>query len=123
MPFSPETEDALYKLAEAAYTETVEYILGDLEDQLDEQVDELAAAVFDFKGEDKSDSPALEESKKIIKEHVEELCESERLAIQYFHVEMGAELLSDDEIANAILYNWIEALIEYKQDSDEGVAE
>ena len=109
-------EDTLYQLAEAAYTETVEYILGDLEDRLDEHIEELAAAVAAFPGEDKADCPELEESKTIIKEHVEELCASERLAIQYFHVENEAGILNDEEIVYAILYNWVEALIEYNQD-------
>ena len=119
MSNTPDTKETLFNLAEAAYTETVEYILGDLEDRLDDKVDELAATVAAYAGEDKDDCPALEESKEIIKEHVEELCDSERLAIQYFHVQMGAALLSDEEIVNAILYNWIEALLEYKQDNEE----
>lgn len=110
------TEDTLYQLAEAAFTETVEYILGDLEDRLDEHIEELAAAVATFPGEDKADCPALEESKKIIKVHVEELCAAEKLAIQYFHVENDAGLLSDDEIVYAILLNWIDALIEFHEE-------
>ena len=116
-----DTKEQLYRLAEAAYTETVEYILGDLEDTLDDHIEELAKAVAEFPGEDKSDCPALEQSKQIIQGHVEELCSAEKLAIQYFHVENDAGLLSDDDIVYAILYNWIEALIEYNQETKEGV--
>ena len=113
---TPDPSDTLYGLAEAAYTETVEYILGDLEDTLDEHIEELAKAVAEFSGEDKADCPALEQSKEIIKGHVEDLCAAEKLAIQYFHVENDAGLLTDDEIVYAILYNWIDALIEFNQD-------
>lgn len=52
-------QDQLYQLAEAAYTETVEYILGDLEDTLDDHIEELAKAVAEFPGEDKSLCPAI----------------------------------------------------------------
>ena len=116
---TPDPSDTLYNLAEAAYTETVEYILGDLEDTLDDHIEELAKTVAEFPGEDKSECPALEQSKQIIKGHVEDLCAAEKLAIQYFHVENDAGLLSDDEIVYAILYNWIDALIEFNQELEE----
>ena len=114
-----EQNNTLYGLAEAAYTETVEYILGDLEDTLDDHIEELAKTVAEFSGEDKADCPALEQSKEIIKGHVEDICAAEKLAIQYFHVENDADLLSDDEIVYAILYNWIDALIEFNQELEE----
>ena len=111
-----DTNDILYNLAEAAYTETVEYILGDLEDTLDDHIEELAKAVATFDGEDKGDCPALDQSKQIIKGHVEELCAAEKLAIQFFHVENDAGILEDADIEYAILLNWVEALIEYYQE-------
>lgn len=52
---------------------------------------------------------------------VRHIWKSERLSIRYFHVANDAGILSDEGIEEAILYNWIEALIEYNQETKEGV--
>lgn len=123
----------LFNLADEAYNDVLESILADLSDEFEERelpkgvdyTDDylyyMATEMEKAGMENWKTAPILKESREIIAEEVKDLTPAERFALQNYFDSCDLGWQEDDDLVESIVYDWAQALLDFKRDTDEGV--